>query len=166
MINLFHYQERFYDFSHYILIDFKCYAKIIIFRRKSFFEKKIFNSIAVSFFFFLKLPMPRRVQIWRVGVLYKTCVGCQRGSDAGHGVFGSRFWPLDFSLFKNSLAWSYFSTTEIRVFRRETKFFSKRAFFLKNYPLSDVTETNGSLPFFFFWKKIFDFSVETKENSL
>ena len=48
---------------------------IFIFRRKTFFERKIFNSVIGVFFLFLKLPMTLRVQVCRiVGVLYNECV--------------------------------------------------------------------------------------------
>ena len=42
----------------------------IIFRRKIFCERKIFNSVVSVFFLFLK--MTRRARVCRAGVLYKT----------------------------------------------------------------------------------------------
>ena len=67
-------------------------VRVIIFRRKIFFERKIFNSVVDGLFLFLKLPMTRRVQVRRVvGDLYNTCVGCHPGSEAGGGGFESRY---------------------------------------------------------------------------
>ena len=63
------------------------------FHSKYFFERKIFNSVVGVFFLFLKLPMTRRVQVCRVGVLYNKSVGCHRGSgDRGDG-FESLYRP-------------------------------------------------------------------------
>ena len=74
-----------------------CWYNTIIFRRKTFFERKILNSV-VGVFLFLKLPMTSGVELCRVGVLYKTSVGYHRGSEAGGG-FESRKRPYFFTSF-------------------------------------------------------------------
>ena len=117
----------------------------VIFRRKNILEKKISNSV-VGVFFFLKLPMTRTVQVcWVVGVLYNTCIGCHRVSESGGGEFEFRYRPYFWRLFGYSSTLSYFLIAKIRVFFvKNLGFFVAWASFLKNYPFSDVTETNCS----------------------
>ena len=110
---------------------------MIIFRRKSFFESKIFKSaIGVFYFLFLKLPMTRRVQVCRVGVLNNTCVGCHCGSEAGGGGFESGYRPNFLRLFRYSLTRFYFLKTKSKVFHDKNWFFFGKwaCFFLKKLP--------------------------------
>ena len=138
---------------------------VVIFRRKNFFERKIFNSVVGVFFLSLKLPMTRKVQACRVGVLYKTSVGCYRGSEAGGGGFKSRYQPHFLRVFRYSMTRSYFSTTKIMVSGQKFRVFCKWAFFLENDPFSDVTETDGFFQNFWkSWEEVFDFPDKTKKK--
>ena len=57
---------------------------------KIFFRKENIQFSNSRFLLFLKLPMTRKVQVCRVGVLYDTSIACQRGSEAGGSGFESR----------------------------------------------------------------------------
>ena len=107
---------------------------LLIFRRKSFFEKKILNSVVGVFFLLLNLPMTRSVQVCRVGAWYNTSVGCHHCSNAGSDGFESRFWSNFFlPLFRYSLTRSYFLLTKISVFSTKNKGLLVNELFLKNY---------------------------------
>ena len=100
----------------WLLPEWSCESSfsIIIFRRNFYLERKIFNSVIGVFFLFLKLPMTRRVQVCRDGVLYSTSIGCHCGSEAGGGGFESHYWPHFVRLLRYSLTRSYFLTTKIK----------------------------------------------------
>ena len=67
------------------------------FRSKYFFEMKVFSSVVGVFFPFPEIA--HDAKICRVGVLYNTCVGCHRDSEAGVGWFESRYRSYFFTLF-------------------------------------------------------------------
>ena len=93
-----------------------------------------------------------------VGVLYKACVGCHRGSEGGDCGFESPYRPYLSRLVRCSLKRSNFCEHNKSSgfldtnlgFSRKTFFFSKESFF------SHVTETNCSVSIFFskFAKKL------------
>ena len=85
------------------------------FRRK-IFRKEIFNSVVGAFFLFLKLPMTRRAQICRVGVLYNTCVGCHCSSEARGGWLESWYRPYFLHFYRYLLKLSLFLTTKFQGF--------------------------------------------------
>ena len=68
-------------------------GKFYCFLSKNFFWKENFHFSSPRFFFFLKVPMTRSVQVCRVGVFYITRVGWHRGSDARGGGFESSYRP-------------------------------------------------------------------------
>ena len=62
-------------------------ARLVLFPRKIFFERKKFNSVVRV----VLLTMTCRVQVCRVGVLYNTSVECYSGSEGRVGDFEARY---------------------------------------------------------------------------
>ena len=99
------------------------------------FLKKIFNSVVGVFFLFLKLPMTRRVQVCRLGILYNTGLGCHRGSETGEGGFKFRYVPCFLLLFRYSITRSCFSATKVGVFSKKVQGFLINGLFSQKLPL-------------------------------
>ena len=113
---------------------------IIIFCRKVFFPKENIQFHGRRFLLFLKLPMTRRVQVCKVGVLYNTSVGCHRGSKAGGGRLESRYRPLFKGFLMYWLTRFPFVTKNFYFFDKNLGFFVKWALFHAIYFFSNVIE--------------------------
>ena len=101
------------DHRDLILINAFLLFSVEIFLRK---ENLQFSSRRF-FFFFLKLPKTRRVQVCRVvGVLYNTCIACHGCSESRGGGFESRYRPYHSRLFRYSLTSHIFSQAKFKFF--------------------------------------------------
>ena len=125
----------------------------ITFRPKIFVERNIFDSVVGVFFLFL--PVTRRVEVCKV-------VGAPVRKPEVEGS-NTAIDHIFLRLSRYSLTFFYFSTAKIMVFFQiNLGFFGKWAFFLENYPYSNVTETNCSCSIKF--KKLRQIFVFSRKN--